>query len=472
LNITRRNMLIGGAAATTGALALYLTASGIRFPDATVSKILIVSMGQSNDSGRAHNNQVYTSGVQPRAKLFGNDYMIRDVVDPTDDSLGQLDVRSSDMTAGGSIWPLVLSRMLDFWNALDVSIPEIVFVPCSRGGTSIRQWLPGKDRENRSTLYGSCIHRARRAGAGQRGVLTVVERIQGESDAIRGTSSKTYQDSLELIAQCIWNDLGANTVVSTFPRLTGPESEAGQTAIVKAIRESWDHPNILRGANLQLLKADPSDNLHLKADMVISAAADKVAVAMQAAAQMPVGLLAKNILPLSNQFSRWGKVGALVISGAAPSPSIGTETASLMISSGPELRSAVISPSVPVVSGARYTASVYAKRGTGRFLQLYVTGDGIGATEFANFDLKEWIVTTSSGVQALMEAVDGHTEWYRCQISFLPTKSDAIQFSCCIIDDPLKKREHKNYEVNGETIHLYAAQIELRQSAGPCLINA
>lgn len=127
--------------------------SGVGYP--ALGNILLA--GQSWISGRGTNNQIYTP-AGAGAQLYGNDYVLKTLVDPTDDSTGQVDAVSID-TAGGSSWPLVASRLL----AANGAKP-LIFIPAAKGGTSTAQWQPGANKEDRTTLFGSANYRGKQVG--------------------------------------------------------------------------------------------------------------------------------------------------------------------------------------------------------------------------------------------------------------------------------------------------------------------
>lgn len=126
--------------------------------------------GQSNGSGRGANNQISTNHV-PQSYIFGNDYVWRQILDPTDSDLGQLDSISDDLDPNGmgSVWP----RVSDIIGSTTGT--PTAFVQCTKGatgfnGTAPTSWLPGTDHFDRTTLYGSGMYRIRAVG-GVRAIL-------------------------------------------------------------------------------------------------------------------------------------------------------------------------------------------------------------------------------------------------------------------------------------------------------------
>ena len=240
----------------------------VTIPYVGLGDIFIVA-GQSNASGRGTSAQVY-SGT-PRATLFGNDYLWKELRDATDSGVGQVDLVSDDsaFAPNGSAWPLLATSFL-----ASQSVP-CAFVPCAMGGLGIVSWLPGANHQDRTTLYGSMAYRALQAGA--KAVLW----WQGETDAVASMSQATYNGHLDTIANALMTDLGIKLMpckLQTFTAATQPQ----QDAINAAITEAWgDNANVLTGPDLTGLAAD--DTFHLKTDGKLASAAALWWTALQAA---------------------------------------------------------------------------------------------------------------------------------------------------------------------------------------------
>ncbi|MCH4895050.1 sialate O-acetylesterase [Sphingomonas sp. SFZ2018-12] len=136
-------------------------------------------MGQSNMSGRGDLNQLTMHEREPdsRITVYANDGHVRPAREPLDDASDQIDRVSADPNA--AVGPgLFFARHL-----LAARRVPIRLVPCAKGGTSIREWRPDPAR---STLFGSCMARARESGGRIAGILW----YQGESDT-RSTADVT-----------------------------------------------------------------------------------------------------------------------------------------------------------------------------------------------------------------------------------------------------------------------------------------
>jgi len=241
-------------------IALAVTYQSQRSNEAWINRYgdVYVIAGQSNASGRGKNLQLSTNR---EAYLFGNDGRWKPLADPVDSSVDQIDIVSSDAkAAAGSVWPLVASAYPG----------RITFVPAANGGTRIEEWLPRANHEDRTTLYGSMIYRARRAGK-----IKAVLWWQGETDAVLGTPKDVYLAHLTTIANAIQEDLGVNLVPAKLQRIT---LTPHYLAINEAIDSAWlNNPNVTPGPDLSSLnlfdKAISSDGVHVDTDAGLRAAA-------------------------------------------------------------------------------------------------------------------------------------------------------------------------------------------------------
>ena len=194
-----------------------------------VGDIYVVA-GQSNASGRGSAPTSYSHPVL-RAALFGNDDRWRDLSDPVDAAVGQVDRVSSDPRAGGSVWPLLATEL-----TVAEGVP-VAFVPCAKGTTSVGEWAEdAATPHSRGTLYGSMLRRVRAVGGRVRAVLF----WQGEADARAFTSKQAYAAALRELAAAVAHDFGAPLVAAQLGdydvRRFSPE---GVDAIRLAQQEAW-----------------------------------------------------------------------------------------------------------------------------------------------------------------------------------------------------------------------------------------
>jgi carbohydrate esterase-like sialic acid-specific acetylesterase len=242
-----------------GRIVLAVVFNSLRSNEAWIGfDNVFVIAGQSNASGRG---KALQSSTNTEAYLFGNDYQWKALRDPVDSIIKQVDsVSNEGSEAGGSVWPLVASRYPG----------QIAFVPTALGGTRIEEWLPGSDHEDRNTLYGSMIYRARRAGK-----IRAVLWWLGETDAVLGTPKDAYLAHLNMIANAVKEDLGVPLIPAKLQRIT---PTTGTSIINDAIDEAWRvNPNVKRGPDLSVLNAGDqaisSDGVHINTNEGMQAAA-------------------------------------------------------------------------------------------------------------------------------------------------------------------------------------------------------
>ncbi len=212
-----------------------------------------VIAGQSNASGKGTNNQSYSHPTL-KAGLFGNDDVWKNLTDPVDSNSGQVDSVSSDTGAGGSVWPLLATYILN-----DQGVP-VAFIPAPKGGTSITQWDQGLLA---STLYGSMYRRINEVTGGIKAVLY----FQGETDASNSMSTATYLSYLNALANNINSDFGVKTVVGMIGNASYTATQLDNIRLAQI--SGWNtNANIIPGPNVvDVNLADESgDNLHFKSD--------------------------------------------------------------------------------------------------------------------------------------------------------------------------------------------------------------
>ena len=178
-----------------------------------------------------------------KACLFGNDDRWRELTDPVDSPVGQVDTVSIDRSAGGSVWPQVATELMA---AEDV---PVAFIPCARGNVTLQRWLRDPSRpRSRRTLYGSMTRRVRAAGGSVRAVLL----LQGESDARWSVPAAVYRRQLRRFAMQVRQDIGAPVVVGQIGDFT---VTLCPPASVDVIRDAQEHAcdvdmGLVRGPSL------------------------------------------------------------------------------------------------------------------------------------------------------------------------------------------------------------------------------
>jgi hypothetical protein len=235
---------------------------------------VFICAGQSNMSGRGTNSQSYGHATL-RAVNFKNSYTWQMLIDPYDTATGQTDSVSADSSpaAAGSFIPLLATSYI-----ADRSLP-IAFVPCAHGSTTIADWQPGADHNDRTTLYGSMNYRITQAG-GAKAVLW----WQGESDAIAGTAEATYNAALDTLANAINSDQGIKLVVCKLQDLSAASGAPDETAVNNAINTAWgDNANVLTGPTFADLTPSSADGLHFISDAELATVAGRWWTAIETA---------------------------------------------------------------------------------------------------------------------------------------------------------------------------------------------
>lgn len=233
-----------------------------------VGDVFVVA-GQSNAVGHGWANQTYTTPSGLMATMFGNDYRWKPLADPLDSPVGQLDEVSADGDAGGSVWPLVASKLM-----ADRNVP-VAFIPSARNGTWIGQWQRNnEDPFGNHTLYGSMARRARGAGK-----VRAVLFWQGESDAFNGSSKAQYRQLLDKFAADVRSDLGVPTVVAQIGEGDMPAERLDPVRLAQ--RESWDAGTTVAGPSLYDIHPD-DDGVHFRTDPELRIAAHRWWLAIRA----------------------------------------------------------------------------------------------------------------------------------------------------------------------------------------------
>lgn len=124
------------------------------------TRLQFLIAGQSNASGRGRVTRIVTPGHKS-IFMYGNDYVWKKAYEPVDDPSGQIDSVSDDIAnltdINGHSFALQCAQ------GLVAADRRIDLIPCAMGGTSMSQWLPGGDRLDRTTLYGSANYRRTQA---------------------------------------------------------------------------------------------------------------------------------------------------------------------------------------------------------------------------------------------------------------------------------------------------------------------
>lgn len=231
--------------------------------------------GQSNMVGQGLSNQTYSPSANGvRASLFGNDDNWKELSDPYDSAVNQVDAISQDGSLGGS-WIL---RFANIW--LSNSDVPVGFIPAANSGEAIAALSKNSStRLNGLNLYESMSRRANAVG----GIKAVLYE-QGEADAnnSRGTTGAVYQASLEQLANDINSDFGVETFVVplhiiSLANYNGDGQNTGQGAVRQAqIDAAASSANIRIAQPLTDIDLSDGDGLHFKTDSELDLVASRV----------------------------------------------------------------------------------------------------------------------------------------------------------------------------------------------------
>jgi hypothetical protein len=168
-----------------------------------------------------------------------------------------------------------------------------------------------------------------------------------------------------------------------------------------------------------------------------------------------VELVPYNLLTWSEQFddASWNKLAINISANSTISPT-GITNADTIAADGSASIHRILSNNFSTVAGTTYTASIYAKKNTNNFFQIYL--NSFLTTTFANFDLNNGTLgTVGSTATAQIENVGNG--WFRCSITTTQSTSSLSNAAFSIITSASSPR----VEVNtlSTSVFLWGAQL-------------
>ncbi len=159
-----------------------------------------------------------------------------------------------------------------------------------------------------------------------------------------------------------------------------------------------------------------------------------------------------NLITYSSSFdnSSWVKIATSVTANSIVSPS-GLQDADTLTANGSNALHIVSWQSINF--GANNTISVYAKKGTNNFLQIYT--DFVN-TDWANFDLNNGVIGSYGSTTSNVTIEDAGNGWYRCSMVTGSASSQYVNFS--IITSATSPRTETNSL--STSVYLWGAQLE------------
>lgn len=152
----------------------------------------------------------------------------------------------------------------------------------------------------------------------------------------------------------------------------------------------------------------------------------------------------------------WVKLGSTITANSTTSPS-GVVNADTITRDGTSQFNP-LTQAIAVTTGTTYTLSVYAKKGTNNFIQIFAATALFTSNFFANFDLNTGVVG-SVGSAATASIQDVGNGWYRCTITGAAISTGAANaFSISLVTSSTAPRGQSNTLTT--SVFLWGAQLE------------
>jgi hypothetical protein len=211
---------------------------------------IIILAGQSNMSGMGSLAELPTGFPVHADRLFiyANSGNWTHAMEPVDNPLGQVDPVSLDRAPGVGPGLALADHLAAIRPGRSVGL-----VPCACSGTSIDQWAPHQER---TTLYGSCLARAREAAA--KGRIRALVWYQGESDTHSTAQARAWPQKFASMVEAWRKDLNQPELPVVFTQI-GPLGKR-----LSALLPAWQQMQELQAA-LRL----PGVNMVKTADLTI-----------------------------------------------------------------------------------------------------------------------------------------------------------------------------------------------------------
>jgi hypothetical protein len=169
----------------------------------------------------------------------------------------------------------------------------------------------------------------------------------------------------------------------------------------------------------------------------------------------------ENMFLKSNDFATgWSfPVGASITVNSIAAPD-GTTTASTYVLPATANSWALYQNSSALIINETYTASIFAKAGTRRYLQLRVQGQN---EEYVNFDLQTGIITVTNGT--LTGKIDNYgNSWYRCSITYRCLNTD--RYPSFVVISSINSINNESWTPSlNDTMYFWGAQLEKKALA-------
>lgn len=152
----------------------------------------------------------------------------------------------------------------------------------------------------------------------------------------------------------------------------------------------------------------------------------------------------------------WVKLGSTITANSTTSPS-GVVDADTITRDGTSQFNP-LTQAIAVTTGTTYTLSVYAKKGTNNFIQIFAATALFTSNFFANFDLNTGVVGLV-GTAATSTITNVGNGWYRCTITGAAISTGAANaFSISLVTSSTAPRGQSNTLTT--SVFLWGAQLE------------
>ncbi len=222
-------------------------------PGGRVFSVLIA--GQSNAQGVNLDDPLDALAYIDAADdvwMLGNDYLWKPAYEPLDDCTNQADRVSLDPSSGCTSFASNNSGVsfgVSLGNRLSsVTGDVVILIPAAKGGSSLNEWSEGLGTEDRSTLFGSAVHRAMLAGAEQGAPLDrvfggdaygAVVWFQGETDTAASSLANAYAEKTDDVLEGFVDALDAPIILVQLARrgLTDDSDTMARNLLYQVVRE-------------------------------------------------------------------------------------------------------------------------------------------------------------------------------------------------------------------------------------------
>ncbi len=222
-------------------------------PDDRVFSVLVV--GQSNAQGVNIADPVEARAFIDAADgvmMLGNDGVWKAASEPLDDCVDQEDTVSMDPSTGCDVFSdnnSGVSFGVSLGNELTAVTDDTVYlIPAAKGGSSLAQWLQGLGTEDRDTLFGSAVVRARLAGSDRDAPLDrvfdgdpygAVVWFQGETDTSTSSLASDYADKTDDLLDGFVSALDAPIILVQLARRgkVDGSDEVSRNLLYQIVRE-------------------------------------------------------------------------------------------------------------------------------------------------------------------------------------------------------------------------------------------